>query len=214
MKSYTCSVADCGKPGLGRCSQCKIRYCGEECQADDWPRHLKFCLPLPALEFPESQLPGQIIDINNSTNSGNTVLAGEVSVEIQPGKPVTTKKEEEENNNVPAPVEKPVKTPEEAVMVPSSKEVADVGLQLEERKDSVSSPAQQMKMKEAISSPQMEAQEVSRGLQLIDPIEVGQIVSPAEFSISLAAEVKFWSTFSCPFHLLISRASTTSSWST
>ena len=199
MKNYTCSVADCGKPGLGRCSQCKVRYCGEECQADDWPRHLRFCLPLPALEFPESQLPVQIIDINNSTNSGNTVLAGEVSVEIQPGKPVTTKKEEEENNNVPAPVEEPVKTPEEAVMVPSSKKVADVGLQLEERKDSVSSPAQQMKMKEAISSPQMEAQEVSRGLQLIDPIEVGQIVSPAEFSISLAAEVKFWLTFCDPF---------------
>ena len=213
MKSYTCSVADCGKPGLGRCSQCKVRYCGEECQADDWPRHLRFCLPLPALEFPESELPGQIIDINNTTNSGNTVLAGEVSVEeIQPGKPVTTKKEEEENNNVPVPAEESAKTPEEAKVVPSSPEVADVGLKLEERKESVSAPAQQMK--EAISSPQMEAQKVSKGLQVIDTMEVGQIVSPAEFSISLAAEVKFWLTFSGPFHLLIFRASTTSSWST
>ena len=189
MKSYICSVPDCGKPGLGRCSQCKARYCGEECQADDWPRHLRFCLPLPALEFPGSELPGQIIDITNITNSGNAVLAGEVSAEeIRPVEPVTTKKKEEENNNVPAPAEEPAKTPEEAAVAPSSQEVGDVGLKQEERKEPVPVPAQQMK--EAVSSPQMEAQEVSKGLQVIDPLEVGQIVSPAEFSISLAAEVK------------------------
>ena len=51
-----------------------------------------------------------------------------------------------------------------------------------------------------ISSTQMATQEVSAGLQDIDPLLPVQIVSPALFSISLAAEVKllfniFWSNF-------------------
>ena len=180
MKSYICSVADCGKPGLGRCSQCKTRYCGEECQADDWPRHLRFCLPLPPLEFPQSDPPGQIIDINNSS----TILAGEVSVEeIQSAQPVTiTSQKAEQNNNSPASVEKPVAVQEVGEGSPSPKErkepetVPDI------------SPAQEFK--EAVTSPQMKKQEVSPGLQVIDTIEIPQIVSPAEFTISLAAEVR------------------------
>ena len=83
QKTYVCSVPDCGKPGLGRCSQCKVRYCGEACQADDWPSHMRFCLPLPPLEYPDPDMAGlQIIDISNTTSSDNAVLAGSVSVEL------------------------------------------------------------------------------------------------------------------------------------
>ena len=202
MKSYICSVADCGKPGLGRCSQCKTRYCGEECQADDWPRHLRFCLPLPPLEFPQSDPPGQIIDINNSntTNDDNTIIAGEVSVvEIKPAQPVTvtiSSQKAEENNNSPVPVEKLV----------AARSVQEVGEsspspKQKERKEPeplvVQDISSAQQFKEAISSPQMETQEVPRGLQVIDSIEIPQIVSPVEFTISLAAEVRLW------FHLLV-----------
>ena len=198
MKSYICSVADCGKPGLGRCSQCKTRYCGEECQADDWPRHLRFCLPLPPLEFPQSDPPGQIIDINNSntTNDGNTTIAGVVSVEeIQSAQPVTSSSQKaEENNNSPALVEKPVAVQEVVEGSPSPK--------VKKEPETVPDISSAQEFKEAITSPKMKNQEVSPGLQVIDSIEIPQIVSPMEFTISLAAEVRLW--FPLFVHFIIS----------
>ena len=233
LKSFICSVPDCGKPGLGRCSQCKVRYCGEACQADDWPSHMRFCLPLPPLEYPESdQADLQIIDINNSTSSGNTVVAGSVSVEMiqsagdQPtavtkkdgGTIEKTEKKEEEDTNPPAQVEEVSRLPEEAVVVQPNQQVEDVSPQVEKKdlpkvvlEDSSPTP----KVKEAISSPQMAGQEMPAGLQDIDLLEAVQIVSPAEFSISLAAEVRLCLIFplSSFHHLNLFRVSITSSWS-
>ena len=220
QKNYICSVADCGKPGVGRCSQCKVRYCGEDCQADDWPSHMRFCLPLPPLEYPDpDQAAGlQIIDINNSTSSGNTIIAGSVSVEVnQPAgdQPTTgTKKEggtdgkakqtEEKNNNPPAQVEEVPKLPEEAVAVQPIPDVGDGSPKVEERKDQpkvvVEDSSSVKKVKEVITSTQMATQEVSAGLQDMDPLEAHQIVSPAEISISLAAEVKLCLIFAVSFH--------------
>ena len=227
QKKYICSVADCRKPGLGRCSQCKVRYCGEECQADDWPSHMRFCFPLPPLEYPEdiqawpgwSESTGQVIDINNSTNSDD-VIAGTVSLELTTTKKddgtdddgKVEKKEEEENNNVRGPVKEVAKVPEEAV---ASLPIPEVGDSSPKPKEVVEDTSSAKQVKAAIFSTQMATQEVFAGLQDIDYLPAVQIVSPAEFSISLTAEVKLQLNISflniSP--LILSRLSTTPSWS-
>ena len=94
-------------------------------------------------------------------------------------------------------------------------EVGDATPKPEERKDlpvvgEVSSSA--MQGKEVFSSPQMATQEVAAGLQDIDHLPATQIVSPAEFSISLAAEVNFSLIFPSISSLILFRVSTTFSW--
>ena len=207
QKIYVCSLADCGKPGLARCSQCKVRYCGEECQADDWPAHMRFCLPLPPLEYPDTKDEDEdlldkscpIIDVSDSTISAGGEQTQPAQEVVGPGDqlPALTKvdgetdgevkKEEEMNNNLPGCVEKLAKVPGEVQPTP---EVGAGSVKPEEPmvlRDS--SSVQEQKVKAATSSTQMATQEVSAGLQDIDLLAAVQIVSPAEFSISLAAEV-------------------------
>ena len=187
-------------------------------------------MPVPPLEFPDSdQAVLQIIDINNSTCSGNTVIAGSVSVEViqsagdQPttgtkdgGTDGMAEKRKEENIKPPAQVKEVAKLPEEDVAVQPIPEVGDVSPKVEEKKDLskvvVEDVSSAQKVKEVFSSTQMATQEVSAGLQDLDPLEALQIVSPADFSISLAAEVRLCSTFAVSFHHLnLFRVSTTSS---
>ena len=205
LKKYICSVADCCKPGLGRCSQCKVRYCGEDCQADDWPSHMRFCFPLPPLEYPEdnqawpgwSESTGQVIDINSSTNSDD-VISDTVSLEltttkkddVTDGDGKVKKKKEEENNNIPGHVKEAAKVPEDAVASLPIPEVGDSSPKPKEVVE-VMDTSSAKQVKPAISSTQMATQGVSGGLQDIDHLPATQIVSPAEFSISLAAEVNF-----------------------
>ena len=170
----------------------------------------RFCFPLPALEYPDSdqaQADLQIIDISSSSTTSNTVIAGSVSVEEVLSPRAATKKDgeggsdgkvekKEENNNTSAQVKEVAKLPEEAVALAAQAipEVEAGTPKPEERKDEpvvveVSSSAK--KVKEVASSTQMAPQEVSAGLHEIDPLPATQIVSPAEFSISLVAEVNF-----------------------
>ena len=216
-KVSLCSVADCGKPGLGRCSRCKVRYCGEECQADDWPAHMRFCFPLPPLEYPDLH----IIEIRGSTTSSNADIAGTVGVQetlsVSPGEQPTatavTKKEggtdrkdekqennnNNNNNNAPAQVEEVPKIPAAPVAAQPITEVGDGNPKPEERKDltvvAVEDGSSALEVKAATSSTQMATQEVPAGLQDIDSLAPGQIESPANFSISLAAEVKLKTSF-------------------
>ena len=61
------------------------------------------------------------------------------------------------------------------------------------REENDNAPA--LVVEDAITSTQMATQGVSGGLQDIDPLPATQIVSPAEFYISLTAEVNFSSIF-------------------
>ena len=206
---------------------------------------MRFCLPLPPLEYPESGQPSQVIDISDSTDSGNTVMAGSVILgEIQqakedpsPGDQSTpskkmggtdqvVKKKKEENNNVSAPLKESDMVPKEVESAPSK----EVGLSVakpKEEDDKEPEPVPMsvpmvddvpfVKQVDASFSPQMAAQKVSAGLQEIDILPSVQIVSPAEFSISLVAEVNLELNIFCSIPMLILlylfRVTTTSSWS-
>ena len=51
-RRLVCAVPDCAKVARCRCSVCKVLYCSPDCQAQHWPDHKIFCLPVPALQWP------------------------------------------------------------------------------------------------------------------------------------------------------------------
>ena len=52
VRRLVCVVPNCAEVARCRCSVCKILYCSPKCQANHWPDHKIFCLPVPALEWP------------------------------------------------------------------------------------------------------------------------------------------------------------------
>ena len=174
-------MVNCEKPGVAKCSQCKVLYCGEACQASDWPHHMRVCRPPPPLEYPDQGGRADSLSVEVNQPAGDQSTSGTKKDGGTDGK---AKKKEEENTNTPVQVNEVSKLPEEVAAV------------------------------QPISPSQMAAQEVSAGLQDIDLLEVVQIVSPAEFSISLVAEVKLCLIFAVSFHHFnLFRLRTTSSWS-
>ena len=75
MRARPCSVPGCGETGRGRCSVCKVLYCGISCQENDWPQHKLVCSPPPPLEW--QKINGQI---GMSDGMSQSMLGGGLSV--------------------------------------------------------------------------------------------------------------------------------------
>ena len=104
------------------------------------------------------------------------------------------KKKKEENNNVSAPLKESDMVPKEVESAPSKEVGLSVAKPKEEKvpepePEPVSVPVVEdvpsVKQVDASFSTQMAAQKVSAGLQEVDILLPGQIVSPADISISL-----------------------------
>ena len=52
MRVKPCGVSGCIETGRLRCSICKVWYCCQQCQQEDWPGHRRFCEKPPPLEWP------------------------------------------------------------------------------------------------------------------------------------------------------------------
>ena len=176
-----------------RCCQCKVWYCSPQCQEDHWPHHYYRCTPPPPLEWPNLLVVESSLDTPSLTElKMETKKKAEVEIFAQ------EKSIEEKLANEDSVLDISADNKKKTMKKAGVKTEDDVE---QETAPEVCHDQEKMKRKEekqcvslaSLYPPALSSEKISRQRIRVNHTEVlsaEAIISPTEFSINLAVEVR------------------------